>query len=200
MCKSHDIDCLIKELGITIALFNPTYTPTTLTKEAILDNHGYLLCFFGITTKDEQLDLPSLYWIPLLHKGSCKQCYVAGSAKCSTKPLSKLLTEGQIKGVGPAVFHRKERRYKYLVLERDIFYFAKKHSDSTKKKTDIINMLEFLVDNIFAIFGGMVCNRQSAYIWVQTVLLFSPTCFLLVSGRLHPGTSHEKRKETNLIL
>ena len=92
MCKSHYVDCLIKELGITIALFNPTYTPTTLTKEAILDNHGSLLYFFGIKTKDEQLDLPSLYWIPLLHKGSCKQCYVAGSAKCSTKPLSKLLT------------------------------------------------------------------------------------------------------------
>jgi hypothetical protein len=82
------------------------------------------------------------------------------------------------------------------VLERDIFYFAKKHSDSTKKKTDIINMLEFLVDNIFVIFGGMFFNRQSACIWVQTVLLFPRTCFLLASGRLHT----EKVEKSNVLM
>ena len=39
MCKSHYIDILIKELGIDNSLGNPTYTPTTLAKEEILDNH-----------------------------------------------------------------------------------------------------------------------------------------------------------------
>jgi hypothetical protein len=91
VCKSHYIDCLIKELGIDNSLGNPTYTPTTLTKEEILDNHRSVLCSFGISTKDEELDLPSLYWIPKLHKCPFKQRYIAGSAKCSTKPLSKLL-------------------------------------------------------------------------------------------------------------
>jgi hypothetical protein len=59
VCKSHDIDCLIKELGIAIALGNPTYTPTTLPKEAILDNHGYLLCFLRIKRyrKSDIIDL-----------------------------------------------------------------------------------------------------------------------------------------------
>jgi hypothetical protein len=55
---------LIKELGIDNSLGNPTYTPTTLTKDEILDNHRSVLCSFGISTKDEELDLPSLYWIP----------------------------------------------------------------------------------------------------------------------------------------
>jgi hypothetical protein len=32
------------------------------------------------------------HWIPHLHKSPFKQRYIAGSAKCSTKPLSKLLT------------------------------------------------------------------------------------------------------------
>ena len=76
-------------------LHTNVYTPTTLTKEEILDNHRSVLCFycsFGISTKDEELDLPSLYWIPKLHKCPFKQRYIAGSAKCSTKPLSKLLT------------------------------------------------------------------------------------------------------------
>jgi hypothetical protein len=92
VCKSHYIDCLIKELGIDSSLGNPTYTPTTLTKEEILDNRRSVLCSFGISTKDEELDLPSLYWIPKLHKCPFKQHYIAGSAKCSMKPLSKLLT------------------------------------------------------------------------------------------------------------
>jgi hypothetical protein len=30
VCKSHYIDCLIKELGIDNSLDNPTYTPMTL--------------------------------------------------------------------------------------------------------------------------------------------------------------------------
>ena len=49
-------------------------------------------------------------------------------------------------------------RYTYLVLGRDRFYFVQKQSDSTKKfsQTDMINMLAFLIDNIFAIFGGRV--------------------------------------------
>ena len=92
ICKHHYFDCLIKELGIDNTLGNPTYTPTALTKEEILENHKSVLSSFGISVKDEDLELPSLYWLPKLHKSPYKQRYIAGSAKCSTKPLSKLLT------------------------------------------------------------------------------------------------------------
>jgi hypothetical protein len=92
VCKSHHIDCLIKELGIDNSLGNPTYTSTTHTKEKILDHHRSVFCSFGISTKDEELDLPSLYWIPKLHTCPFRQRYTAGSAKCSMKPLFKVLT------------------------------------------------------------------------------------------------------------
>ena len=54
-----------------------------------------------------------------------------------------------------------QRRYKYLVLGRDRSYFVKHQSDSTKKlsETDIFNTLEFLIDNIFAMFGGRVFQQ-----------------------------------------
>jgi len=57
-----------------------------------------------------------------------------------------------------------QRRYKYPVLGRDRSYFVKKkknHSDSTKKfsETDIINIFEILIDNIFVISGGVFFNR-----------------------------------------
>ena len=92
MWKSHYIDCLIQELGIDNSHGNPTYTSTTLTKEKIPDNHRSVLCSFGISTKDEALVLLSLYWILKLHNCPSKQRYIPGSAKCSTKPLSKLLS------------------------------------------------------------------------------------------------------------
>jgi hypothetical protein len=38
------------------------------------------------------LEFQPLYWIPKLHKCPFKQRYIAGIAKCSSKPLSKLLT------------------------------------------------------------------------------------------------------------
>ena len=90
VCNSHYIDCLIKELHNDNSLGNPTYTPTTLTKEEILADLMSVLCSFEISTKDDEMDQPSLYWIPKLHKCPYKQRYIAGSAKCFTKPLSKL--------------------------------------------------------------------------------------------------------------
>ena len=48
-----------------------------------------------------------------------------------------------------------------MVLGREGPYFVKEHSDSKKKYTedDIINMPEFLVDNIFVVFGGKVFQQ-----------------------------------------
>jgi hypothetical protein len=230
VCKSHYIDCLIKELGIDNSLGNPTYSPTTHTIEEFLDNHRSVLCSFEISTKDEELDLPSLYWIPKLHKCPLKQRYIAGSAKCSTKPLSKLLTcilstvktvlqsycdtsysrggvnqmwilknsedlleyiqsrslsssnsiktfdlstlyttiphsklKDKLRQLVQLCFIEKngQSRYKYLVIGRDRSYFVKHHSDSTKtfSETDIISMVELLIDNIFAMFGGRVFQQ-----------------------------------------
>jgi len=36
------------------------------------------MCSSAISTEDEELDLPSLYCIPKLHKCSYKLCYIAG--------------------------------------------------------------------------------------------------------------------------
>ena len=46
------------------------------------------------------------------------------------------------------------------MLVRDRFYFVQTHSDSTKKfsETDI-KILEFLIDNIFVMFGGCVFKQ-----------------------------------------
>ena len=77
------------------------------------------------------------------------------------------------------MFQKKngQRRYKYLVLGRDRFYY---HSDSIKKfsETDIINMLEFLIDNIFVIFGGRVFQQTVGMPWGSSCVTLLAELFL----------------------
>ena len=40
-----------------------------------------------------KLDLPYIYWILKMHKNPYKHRFIAGSSKCSNKPLSVLLTK-----------------------------------------------------------------------------------------------------------
>ena len=214
------------------SLLKKTATPLELNFSAseVLDNHKWVLTSFGIQTTDEELDLAYIYWIPKMHKNPYKHRFIAGSSKCSTKPLSILLTKllthvkqglqkycetaysrngvnqmwilknskkllehlqspnfNHITSIKSFDFstlyttipHQKLKsrlatiirnsfihkngnlRYKLLVLGREGPYFVKEHSDSKNKCTedDIVNMLEFLVDNIFVVFGGKVFKQ-----------------------------------------
>ena len=87
VCKSHYYTCLLNELEFTSTLGNPTYTPSDLNKDEILQNHLSVLNTFNIPKNRDQFESPYLYWIPKLHKDLYKQRYIAGSSKSSTKPL-----------------------------------------------------------------------------------------------------------------
>ena len=87
---------------------NPTYNLTAISKDEILQNHRSVMLTFGISLQDDDIDIPKLYWIPKLHKYPYKQRYIAGSAKCSTKSLSLILTR-----ILTAV---KEGLQKYLLI------------------------------------------------------------------------------------
>jgi hypothetical protein len=47
------------------------------------------------------------------------------------------------------------------VVGRDIFYFVNNHSDSTKKfsETEIINILEYFIENTFDMLSGRVFHQ-----------------------------------------
>ena len=93
VCKRYYVDTLIEELGLHLLPGNPTYNLTDFSASEVLDNHKSVLTTFGIQTADEELDLPYIYWIPKMHKNPYKHRFIAGSSKCSTKPLSILLTK-----------------------------------------------------------------------------------------------------------
>ena len=88
--QTYYTQCLFSEVDVENNSSSKTYTATILSKEEILENHKSVLSSFGLSTKDDDCDLPSIYWIPKLHKNPYKQRFIAGSSKYTTKPLSKL--------------------------------------------------------------------------------------------------------------
>jgi hypothetical protein len=66
---NHYYQYNINELGINSTNGNRTYTPTTFSKDEILQNHASVLDTLNITGHvDDDYELPYLYWIPKLHK------------------------------------------------------------------------------------------------------------------------------------
>ena len=93
VCKRHYVGILTEELGLYSLPGNPTYNLTDFFSSEVLDNHKSVLTLFGIESSDDGLDLPYIYWIPKMHKTPYKHRFIAGSSKCTTKPLSVLLTK-----------------------------------------------------------------------------------------------------------
>ena len=91
VCNRYYVDILIEELHLLPG--NPTYNLTDVSASEVLDNHKSVLTTFGIQTVDEELNLSYIYWIPKMHKNPYKHRFIEGSSKCSTKPLSILLTK-----------------------------------------------------------------------------------------------------------
>ena len=93
VCKRHYVDILIEELGLHSLPGNHTYHLTDFSALEMLDNHKSVLASLVIQANSEELDLPYIYWIPKMHKTPYKHRFIAGSSKCSTKPLFILLTK-----------------------------------------------------------------------------------------------------------
>jgi hypothetical protein len=77
---------------LTKELNNPSYTPTTHTKDELVDNHKPVDIPFAVWSKMKTIDLSLIYWLSKLYKCATKQLYITGFLKCDTKSLFQLLT------------------------------------------------------------------------------------------------------------
>ena len=66
-CVNVTTDFLLTESSIDNWLINPLTTTTKITKEEITVSYKIVLCSFGISIKDEDFNIPSLYWIPQMY-------------------------------------------------------------------------------------------------------------------------------------
>lgn len=69
-----------------------TYTPIQLDEKAVVTQHIADLSSYKVELSDNQGKLPTMYWIPKLHKSPYKSRFIANSSACTTTNLSKLLT------------------------------------------------------------------------------------------------------------
>ena len=88
LCDDYYINTLIQELGST-----KTYERISTDERSIVNTHSIdITAKFAVSIKVKQDKLPTLYWLPKLHKRPYKARFIADSSSCTTTNLSKLLT------------------------------------------------------------------------------------------------------------
>ena len=84
----HYINTLKQELGGTRA-----YLETDTDEMSVVDAHlNELPVKFSVYVNEGQDKLPTMYWLPKLHKRPYKARFIANSSSCTTTEISKLLT------------------------------------------------------------------------------------------------------------
>ena len=69
------------------------YKETSEEEKSVVNGHcNHLALKFSVCFKERQDRLPTMYWLPKLHKGPYKARFIANSSSCTTTELSKLLT------------------------------------------------------------------------------------------------------------
>ena len=88
VCRLHDINTLKQEINGTKA-----YEETSKDKESVVYTHlNEIPNKIAVDVKERQGRLPTMYWLPKLHKRLYKARFIANSSSCTTTELSKLLT------------------------------------------------------------------------------------------------------------
>ena len=88
VCRLHYINTLKLELNSTKA-----YEETFSDEKTVVNRHSNDLPYtFAVNVKERQDKLPTMYWLPKLHKRPYKARFIANSSSCTTTELSKLLT------------------------------------------------------------------------------------------------------------
>ena len=88
VCRLHYINTLKQELNGTKA-----YEETSIDEKSVVYSpSNEIPNKFAVDVKECQDRLPTMYWLPKLHKRLYKARFIANSSSCTTTVISKLLT------------------------------------------------------------------------------------------------------------
>ena len=87
VCKKYYLQVVLKEIETTA-----TYESIQEESQSIVDEHIKYFSTHYINIPSIYRSLPQFYWLPKLHKQPYGARFIAASHKCTTKPLSRLLT------------------------------------------------------------------------------------------------------------
>ena len=88
ICKRYYVEVILKEIG-QIGNGNSTYEKSSKTVEDVVEDNVMYSERLGLEIDDREKDLPSMYWIPKMHKDPPGARFIIASKQCSTKKISK---------------------------------------------------------------------------------------------------------------
>ena len=147
ICKQFYVMRLLKEVGV---LDNPdiTYQLSNANKIDIINNNMELCERYGLKLNEQQKMLPIMYWTPKMHYTPSRARFIVSSSKCSTKPLSRIISNtfkcfcNQIRS-----FHDKSRFYKnynrFWVINNTKPFIDQLNIINTRKKAKEISTFDF---------------------------------------------------------
>ena len=152
ICKQHYAEIILSELKYSQILSNksPSDTYEYITKPCaeIIESHRKELSKYDLQLKEGMDCLPSMYWIPKLHKVPVGNRFIIASPKCSLKPLLKDVTpilklfQNQIKS-----FHDKNRIWtnvsNFWIIQNNTPVVERIDKINQKKKAVSIRTFDF---------------------------------------------------------
>ena len=88
ICKRYYVEVILKEIG-HLENGNSTYKKTPKNVADIVEENVMYSERLGLEVEDGEKDLPSMYWIPKMHKDPTGARFIIASKQCSTKKISK---------------------------------------------------------------------------------------------------------------
>ena len=91
VCKKYYVEVILNEfsdVGQSTTYITCDHSPNHIVRTHISDMKRS-----NINIPLDMEELPSVYWLPKLHKNPYSNRFIAASNKCTTKPLSTLLTD-----------------------------------------------------------------------------------------------------------
>ena len=90
---------------------------------------------FGLKVSDRDHKLPIMYWMPKMHKEPTGARFIVASSSCSTKPLSKAISN-----VFKLIFNQVHKfNLKAKFYSKFNLFWVVQNSFPVKEKLDVIN-------------------------------------------------------------
>ena len=87
ICKRYYVEVVLNEIGI-LGDGSDTYERANRSKEEIIDDNRIYSERLGYKLSEKENDLPTMYWIPKMHKTPVKHRFIVAAKSSSTKQIS----------------------------------------------------------------------------------------------------------------
>ena len=93
VCKKFYVEVILREIGASGQSVNQsTYVSANRCADEIISENQEYAKRLGLDIEDRDLELPSMYWMPKMHKSPSGCRFIIASKHCATKPISKAVS------------------------------------------------------------------------------------------------------------